>query len=569
MIKITDLFSGTLRKIGVLGRSGRRAEYQDLIALIDSCDKKNSLQIDFYDTADLPPDVIAALARVLDREVSLKIVAYHFSLGPSLMRLNLPVSQVNTKSLCNAIAECHALVLAGSANSLDKIEYIVEQLPLAKIAVFIVQHVSENTLNILDQLLRVRTNYQVLMPQHLVAITAGTIYIAPPGHHMKVAHGLVYLTRDPKIQFARPSIDVLFESIAMEYENNAVAVLLCGFGADGVKGCQMLKAKGACVIIENPDECGDAQVLPAAAKNSKQFDCIFPLESIVSVVAAAVGGAGVKPLGNLLDLFLNALRRQYDFDFSGYQQDSLARRISCLMSMLGFANFVDFQIEILRDQSLFERFMSSFPVGVSEFFRHPEQFRSLRDDVLELLDSFPIIKIWSSGCSSGEEPYSLAIVLFELGLLKKTRLFATDFNLQSLQMAQAGLFPLSRLELNRKNYLMSGGCLSFDAYVQLGKQYITMNPSICESTLFHLHSLTSAGSFNEFQLIVCRNVLIYFKSEMQAQILLRFAQSLHRDGFLVLGPQDGVTHLARKSGFVPYIQGSHIYKLSKESAGER
>lgn len=560
----------TLRRFAILGHLERAGEPGELLARLREAlpagQAGTVLELDFYDADTLPREVIEALADLLDRGAKLKIVAYRALLRHSLMRLDLPVSQAPGQPPRVSLGSCEALVLAGSAQSLDKILYIVGHLPEGGAAVFVAQHVQEDQVNLLDKLLKVHTDYRVLMPRHLMPIEPGTVYVAPPGHHMKVAHGLVYLTHDRKIQFARPSIDALFESVAGEYGERALAVLLCGYGQDGVAGCAALRAAGACVLVEDGDECAPARMLPEAARDAGAFDQVLKYPAIASVAAAAVAGAGAAPGGGLLALFLEAIQSQYGYDFRGYQRDSLERRIRTLICAFGVSGFADFQRAVLAEPALFQRLLAEMSVGVTEFFRHPEQFRRLREEILPYLASFPLIKVWSAGCASGEEAYSLAILLDELGLLEKSRIFATDINPYLLELAKAGLFPREPLATNRENYLASGGPRLFDAHVAPGGHFLRAAPRIREPVSFFRHSLAQGGVFNEFQLILCRNVLIYFDAELQAQVLRCFARSLHRDGFLVLGPRDGLQHLAKTLGFTAYGSGGHIYRSPGEAA---
>ncbi|TAN49423.1 MAG: hypothetical protein EPN21_11850 [Methylococcaceae bacterium] len=562
--------NGVLHKYAILGRLEQAGEQQELLVrLQDLCagGAATALELDFYDADTLPGAVIESLADLLDRGVKLKIVAYHALLSHSLMRLGLPVLPMSHQPPRAPRPRCKALVLAGSAQSLDKILYIVGRLPPGDASVFIAQHVQEDQVNLLDKLLKVRTEYRVLMPQSLTPVESGVIYVAPPAHHMKVAHGLIYLTRDRKIQFARPSIDVLFESVAGEYGAEALAVLLCGYGQDGVAGCAALKAAGASVIIEDSAECEPACVLPDSARSAGAFDLVLKCPAITSVAAASIAGDAATPGGEWLELFLQAVQSRYDYDFRGYQRDSLERRIRNAGRDFGLDGFADFQRAVLAEPPLFQRLLAEMSVGVSGFFRHPEQFRCLREEILPYLTSFPLIKIWSAGCATGEEAYSLAILLEELGLLEKSRIFATDINPYLLELAKSGLFPTEALAGSRENYLASGGTRYFDAYVTPGGHFLKADPRLREHILFYRHSLAHDGVFNEFQLILCRNVLIYFDAGLQKQVLQQcFVRSLHRDGFLLLGPQDGLRHLALAQGFAAYGRCGHFYRLRGEPA---
>ena len=559
VMSVTTQHQGGKWRVAVLGREPE-ADCDQLAEALE-LPAGQQVELTFYDAEQLPRAVIDLLAARLERGGRLAIVVYHALLARTLLRLALPVRQIAPQAPPRTTAtRCQALALCGSADSLDKILHLVGHLPLAEVAVFVLQHVDEHQQNLLDQLLKRRTDYLVVMPQQLMPVKPGTIYVAPPGFHMKVAHGLVYLTGDRKVQYSRPSIDLLLESMAYEYGAAAVAVMLCGYGRDGVDGCAALRAAGGAVLVEDGAECNDARAMPDAVSAAGHADQVLTLDGLSSVLAATVTGPDAAPQGVLLNLFLEALVQQYGHDFRHYQRASLQRRIQLLMRQCGHASFDQFQRVLLSDPALFERLVAELPVGVTSFFRHPQQLRQLREDVLPYLASFPLIKLWSAGCSSGEEAYSLAVVLEELGLLDRSHLFATDMNPYLLDLAKSGLFPAAALPLNRSQYLSSGGRGAFDDYLAPGRRFLAVTPRLRQKVLFHRHSLTGDGSFNEFQLIVCRNVLIYFDAELQRQVLQCFARSLHVDGFLVLGPQDGLNLIALEQGFVPHPGGNYVYR---------
>lgn len=552
------------QRICILGNIQSDSELQKLSAAIDDISINQQLQIDFYDADHLSADVLNMLRHCADTRPAFKIVAYHNLLGQRLLRLNLPVHQIVVEQGKKKTLECQAIAIAGSANSLDKILNIVEMLPLSSATIFVLQHVSENQINLLDNLLRVKTDYKVLMPHHLCRIEPGTMYVAPPGHHMKIAHGLLYLTRDKKIQFSRPSIDALFESMALEYGDKSTAVILCGLGSDGVAGCGALKQVGASVIVEDSSECMEATAMPDAVKVAGHADYVFPHEVIGSILTAYLDETESRLSEHTLTTFLHAVDKQYGFNFKNYQQGSLERRIKNMMSRFSIPRFADFQLAIFSSYVLFERMLAEMSVAVTQFFRHPEQFVHLRQQVLPYLRSFPAIRIWSAGCSTGEEAYSLAILLNEMGIEKKSRIFATDINRHLLDIANTAIYPLEEYATGQTNYLQTGGLAQFDNFIDRNTHYFSLKENYQKLPAFHQHSLVNEGSFNEFQLIICRNVLIYFDTELQTKILQRFFLSLHREGFLILGPQDGLDVLARSVGFIPYIKGTTIYRRSNE-----
>ena len=561
-MNVTTQEQDKLGKISVLGQVASAEDARDLLAACARCcEAGRACEVYFFDAYTLPGTVIEALAAQQRAGHKLKLYAYENFLAHGLARLGLPVLSVPGQPQRTAVQEVAAVAIGGSAESLARILHLVEHLPMADVAVFVVQHVSEDQQNLLDRLLRVRTDYEVVMPTHLLPVRAGTLYVAPPGHHMKVANGLVYLTRDRKEQFARPSINRLFESVAAEYGKRALAILLCGFGRDGVAGCAEIRRAGGCVLVEEGEECEAARVLPEAAKQAGAYDYLLDLRGLTCFLASVIAGRTPHPAPVLLDLFLAALHSRYGYDFRDYQHGTLERRVDKLTRLMGERDFFEFQREVLADPAVFERFFMEVSINVSSFFRHPQQFRLFREEMLPYLDSFPLIKIWSAGCASGEEAYSLAFLLDELGILDKTYLFATDVNPHVLRQAEAGLFPLSALEESRENYRQSGGLRRFDDFVEnVGGQYLKVPERIRSRILFHHHSLGHDGVFNEFQLIVCRNVLIYFAPALQQKVMERFANSLHRDGFLTLGPSETLGIGGGERWFTVYREDLHTYR---------
>ncbi len=552
------------RRINLLGRLEHAGEVDELCALLARPDPQ-PVELVCFDADVLPAVVIEAMTAALDRGVDVKVRAYRPLLAFSLLRLSLPVVPVPLPAPPALLATCRAVALAGSANSLDKIIGIVERLPDSEAAIFVAQHVQEDQPNLLDKLLKLHTDYSVVMPQSLMPIQPHTIYVAPPAHHMKVAHGLVYLTRDRKISYARPSIDVLFESVATEYGADALVALLCGFGQDGVAGCAAVRAAGGCVLIEDSSDCAEATMLTEQAYRAGHFDHRLKQRGIASIVAAAVSPRSRSTTadeGPLLNDFLEAVHEHTGYDFRSYQRGTIERRITNLIQHGGFASFFDFQRAALSNPQVTQRLLTELSINVTEFFRHPEQFRLLRDEVLPYLASFPLIKVWSAGCATGEEAYSLAMLIDELGLLEKSRVFATDINPTLLDLAQAGLYPREVLQKSQNNHQVACGCNKFSGRLEDHARYLKVNDRYRERVLFHHHALGQDGGFNEFQLIVCRNVMIYFEPDLQRRVFALFTHSLHREGFLLLGPSDGLRAMALECGFKPHPAGDHLYRYA-------
>ncbi len=325
-------------------------------------------------------------------------------------------------------------------------------------------------------------------------------------------------------------------------------------------GCAAVRAAGGAVLVEDGGECEGAGILPDSAHAAGEYDHRLGQRAIAGLIAAAVAPRQPVARGALLDHFLAALLEHSGYDFRGYQRDSLERRLGNLIHQSGAASFFDYQRMVFASPLETQRLLTELSINVTEFFRHPEQFRVLREQVLPWLASFPLLKIWSAGCATGEEAYSLAILLDELGLIEHSRLFATDINPYALELARAGLYPREVLDKSGANFRAAGGD-KLAAHIEDRGRYLAIAPRLAKRVLFHHHALGQDGVFNEFELIVCRNVMIYFDPELQRRVFALFARSLHREGLLMLGPSDGLDSLAQECGFVPHPAGGHLYRL--------
>jgi len=239
-----------------------------------------------------------------------------------------------------------------------------------------------------------------------------------------------------------------------------------------------------------------------------------------------------------IDLLLNDLFETYGYDFTSYARASLKRRINRLMVLDKFPSFAEFRFRVKSDADYLKRFVEEITVNVTEMFRDPLLYKSLREDILPLLATYPLIRIWHAGCSTGEEVYSMAIVLKECNLLHKSLLYATDINPDVLEKAKKGIFPLSQMKQYSENYILSGGAKEFSSYYSAKYDYAKIDDSLKSKMIFATHNLVSDKSFNEFQLILCRNVLIYFDKNLQEKVFQLFDQSLENFGFLVLGAKE-------------------------------
>lgn len=239
-------------------------------------------------------------------------------------------------------------------------------------------------------------------------------------------------------------------------------------------------------------------------------------------------------------LLQQAVVQKYGYDFRNYAQASLLRRFKNACSKLNFKNFSDLQGHVLRDTQLFKRFLADVTVGTTEMFRDPQFFRALREKVFPMLASYPNPIIWQAGCSTGEETYSLTILLEEAGLLDRTRIYATDLNKAALEHTKEGFYRAEDMRRHLKNYRESGGSEDFSTYYSADYGYAKMNPKLLKNVTFLEHNLAVDQSFVEANFVVCRNVLIYFDKTLQARVLDLFARSLCYKGYLALGSKESL-----------------------------
>ena len=241
-----------------------------------------------------------------------------------------------------------------------------------------------------------------------------------------------------------------------------------------------------------------------------------------------------------LELLLSDIYKRYGYDFSEYSKASLQRRIHRLFTLDKFPSFAEFRYRLQIDALYFRRFVEEITVNVTEMLRDPSFYRTLRTTILPVLATYPFIRIWHAGCATGEEVYSMAILLKEAGLLHKSLLYGTDINPLVIEKARKGIFPVTQMQKYSENYIQSGGVKDFSNYYTANYHLAKFDSSLNSRMIFSTHNLVSDFSFNEFQLILCRNVLIYFERELQSKVFKLFDYSLENFGFLALGSKESL-----------------------------
>jgi chemotaxis protein methyltransferase CheR len=255
----------------------------------------------------------------------------------------------------------------------------------------------------------------------------------------------------------------------------------------------------------------------------------------------------------------------YHYDFRGYTAASLRRRMKAASNRFSCATLSQLQDRVLHEPEVFPTLLDYLTVQVSEMFRDPSYFRSLREQVVPLLRTYPSLKVWVAGCSAGEEAYSLAILLHEEGVLSRTIIYATDINPHTLSKAEAGIFDIDRMAGFTLNHRASGATSSLSDYYTAAYGRALFDKSLKDRIVFSDHSLATDSVFAEVQLISCRNVLIYFNRELQDRALGLFHESLCRQGFLGLGSKETLRFSSEADGFDPFVKHERIYQKRLQS----
>jgi chemotaxis protein methyltransferase CheR len=261
-----------------------------------------------------------------------------------------------------------------------------------------------------------------------------------------------------------------------------------------------------------------------------------------------------------LRLFLEAIYFKYQHDFRHYAFASLRRRVARAMEHFKCRSVSQLQDRALHDPEIFGQLLQFLTVQVSEMFRDPGYFKALREEVVPVLKTYPSVRLWVAGCSTGEEVWSLLIVLAEEGLLEVSRIYATDINTTSLHMAEAGVYPVDRIAQWSANYLDAGGTRSLSDYYHAAYGAAVFDRALRQKVLFADHSLATDNVFSEMHLVSCRNVLIYFDRELQDRAIALFREALVRRGFLGLGSKESLRLTSHADAFTEVCAGMRIYR---------
>jgi chemotaxis protein methyltransferase CheR len=261
-----------------------------------------------------------------------------------------------------------------------------------------------------------------------------------------------------------------------------------------------------------------------------------------------------------LDLLAVGIYETYGFDFRQYSRPSFRRRIWRRVEAEGLTNITGLLERVLHDPVAMQRLLADLSVNVSAMFRDPGFFRTFRAKVVPSLRTYPFLRVWNAGCATGEETFSVAILLKETGLYDRTRIYATDMNEVTLDRARSRTYPIAKMREYTANYIEAGGTRSFSEYYVADGDRVVFQPSLAENIVFAQHNLAVDRSFNEFHVIMCRNVMIYFNRELQEHVHKLLYESLTHFGVLGLGSRESIDFSRHRDAYQQLDESERLYR---------
>ena len=448
--------------------------------------------------------------------------------------------QVIFESLLNKnivkIKDVDIVLIGGSANSSEKIIEIAKKINLDNMALIFVQHIDPKKNGYFDEILQRYTKHKVCYAREAQIVKKGKIYLAPNNKHLKVIDGYFTLSDEQKYNFSKPSVSISYESFSNYYKERLLVIQECGYANDGVDKMELIKRNNSKLIIQNIDECEAKPMVKNALALNLQ-DYILTTDKISSYINLL---NKKMDKNSWIDYLLEMIFINYEYDFRLYHRDMINRRVDIFMLKHGIKNIKDAVAMILFSKTIFKAFFLDVSINVTEIFREPKSFVTMIKFLNRFYKNSHNIKLWSAGCSSGEEVYSTAILLDSLKLLDKSIIYATDFNSVVLEEAKNGIYSKGTYLKAKENCKEIGFDIELEDYIVENDNYVVINEEIKKKTLFFQHNLIKDGSFNEFDIIICKNVIIYFDKDLQKRVFQLFYDSLKFGGHLVLGESESI-----------------------------
>ncbi len=463
----------------------------------------------------------------------------------------------------------YSLVVVGSsAGGIEALSTLVATLPADFSAPLVLaQHLDPHHLSHLDEILARRSALPVRTVLDHERLEPGVVYVVPSNRHVEITDHTVQVSADdpPEEKRPKPSVDRLLTSAAHAYGEQLIAVILTGPGSDGAAGARAVKAAGGTVIIENPATAAYPGMPESLAPTTVDF--VSDLERIAPLLQDLLSGVQTPMPPEAEDLLLALLvqvREQTGMDFSHYKRPTILRRLQRRMVSLGIRQLADYAAYLAHHPEEGAHLVASFLINVTEFFRDPAFYVALRERVLPELIAYArtqgnVLRIWSAGCATGEEAYSVAILVVEaLGdelSQFAVQIFATDLDEDALAFARRGIYPIAALASVPEDLRARAFTLQLDGSYEIA-------PRIRALVTFGQHDLGQRAPFPRIDLVLCRNVLIYFTLELQRRALQLFAFALREGGYLALGKAETANPLA--SYFTPTDERLKLYRRHGE-----
>lgn len=439
------------------------------------------------------------------------------------------------------------LVVVGIGSSAGGLEAL--QLMLSKLSdnlncsYIIAQHLSPTHKSMMVELLSRITNIPVIEVQNGMVIKAKTIYMTPENSDIFVSNGRIYLKSIEQTYGPKPSVNYFFNSLAQTYGSKSIGIILSGTGSDGAFGIRAIKASGGITIAQSP-QSAKYDGMPISAINTGKVDIVSPIENIPNEISRIVDNLGKNVAdsinSNIISQIYRIIFEEKGVDFSQYKKNTLTRRIERRLAALRIETLNDYVDYLKINIDEVTNLYNDILIGVTEFFRDPEVFDEIKEQIqilLEKKEQGEEIRFWSIGCSTGEEAYTLAIILSEILQEKITRykikIFATDIDDESLKMARAGIYAETSLANVDKNLI--------NKYFSIQKNQFEIKKSIRELVVFSKHNIISDSPFLRADLISCRNMLIYFNNNLQSRFFPIVHYALKDNGILLLGKSESIS----------------------------
>ncbi|KAB2952112.1 response regulator [Heliorestis acidaminivorans] len=434
------------------------------------------------------------------------------------------------------------LVIGASAGGLRAIQEVLSTLPPNdKLVAFVVQHLSPRYPSHLTSILQRTTTMKVKEATNNEIIKGGTIYVAMPNHHLIIQENQIILDAESeKVKFSRPSIDVLFESASHAFGNQTIGLILSGTGSDGSNGIVTIKENGGFTIAqESSNSCYNA--MPQNAINTGAIDFVLPLHEISKVISQIIEDPEAVRKELTVDEhieIIELLRKNLKIDLFNYRRSTFKRRIRKRMGHLHITSIKDYIGYLRKNPKEMEQLHNELLINVTHFMRDEEAFASLRSNCLEPLieqkEEEETLRVWSVGCSTGEEVYSVAFLIADIieekGKKLEVKIYATDVDESAVLEARRGQYDHTKTETIPKKY-QEKYMLNYGSYSKVKKE-------IRSWVVFGVQDVTNSAPIAKVDLIICRNLLIYFEKELQKKVLKKLHYALNPDGYMFLGKSE-------------------------------